>query len=60
MKKRLLKTAIMTAWAVTMAAPAFVNPFIDVPANHWAYKAINKLISAGIIDGYNDGTFCGG
>lgn len=59
MKKRLLKVAITTALTVAFAAPAFANPFSDVPAKHWAYDAVNKLAQAGIVDGYNDGTFRG-
>jgi len=59
MKKRLLKIAITTALAVAFAAPAFANPFTDVPNKHWAYDAVTKLAQAGIIDGYNDGTFRG-
>jgi hypothetical protein len=41
---------------------AFAAPnttFIDVPANHWSYDAVNKLVKAGILDGYSDGTFRG-
>ena len=59
MKKRLLKVAIATALTVAFAAPAFANPFSDVPAKHWAYDAVNKLSQAGIVDGYGDGTFRG-
>lgn len=40
-----------------LAAPA--NPFVDVPAKHWAYGAVAKLAKAGVIDGYGDGTFRG-
>ena len=40
-----------------LAAPA--NPFVDVPAKHWAYDAVNTLAKAGIVDGYGDGTFRG-
>ncbi len=40
-----------------MAAPA--NPFVDVPAKHWAYGAVAKLAKAGVVDGYGDGTFRG-
>jgi hypothetical protein len=58
-KKRLLKVAITTALTVAFAVPAFANPFSDVPAKHWAYDAVNKLAQAGIVDGYNDGTFRG-
>lgn len=62
MKKRLLKVAVTTALTVAFAVPAFAasaNPFSDVPAKHWAYDAVNKLAQAGVIDGYEDGTFKG-
>lgn len=59
MKKRLLKVAVATALTVAFAAPAFANPFTDVPAKHWAYDAVKKLAQAGIVDGYGDGTFRG-
>lgn len=59
MKKRLLKAAVATALTVAFAVPAFANPFSDVPAKHWAYDSVNKLAQAGIVDGYNDGTFKG-
>lgn len=29
-----------------------VNPFVDVPRDHWAYKAVNQLVKAGLINGY--------
>lgn len=59
MKKRLLKVAVTTALTIAFAVPAFANPFNDVPAKHWAYDAVNKLVKAGVVDGYNDGTFRG-
>lgn len=59
MKKRLLKVAITTALTVAFAVPAFANPFADVPANHWAYAAVNNLVKAGVVDGYSDNTFKG-
>ena len=40
-----------------LAAPS--NPFVDVPAKHWAYDAVSKLAKSGIVDGYGDGTFRG-
>ena len=40
-----------------MRAPA--TPFADVPANHWAYQAIQSLAADGLIDGYPDGSFKG-
>ncbi|MEG6585059.1 S-layer homology domain-containing protein [Dendrosporobacter sp. 1207_IL3150] len=60
MKKR-LAAMITTALVVGVASTTFAaaNPFVDVPAKHWAYDAVTKLAQAGIVDGYNDGTFRG-
>lgn len=60
MKKR-LAAAITTALVVGVASTTFAaaNPFVDVPAKHWAYDAVTKLAQAGIVDGYGDGTFRG-
>ncbi|MCX7971110.1 MAG: S-layer homology domain-containing protein [Negativicutes bacterium] len=48
---------------VVLLCPAVVaaaaNPFSDVPADSWAYKAVVQLAKDGIIDGYPDGTFKG-
>ncbi|MGA3038437.1 MAG: S-layer homology domain-containing protein [Vulcanimicrobiaceae bacterium] len=35
------------------------TPFSDVPANHWAYQAIQSLAADGLIEGYPDGRFKG-
>lgn len=59
MNKRLLKLAVTSALTVAFAVPAFANPFSDVPAKHWAYDAVNKLAQAGVVTGYEDGTFKG-
>lgn len=59
MNKRMLKVAVVSALTVAFAVPAFANPFTDVPVKHWSYDSVNKLAQAGIIDGYNDGTFKG-
>ena len=32
----------------------------DVPLDHWSYNALNKLASAGIIEGYPSGQYNGG
>jgi len=41
-------------------APAFAEqPFSDVPQDHWAYAAIDKLAASGIIEGYPSGRFDG-
>ncbi len=36
-----------------------VQPFPDVPANHWAYEYLNNLVAMGVIEGYPDGAFGG-
>lgn len=62
MNKRFLKVAVTSALAISFAVPAFAasaNPFSDVPQNHWAYQSIQQLAKAGVISGYNDGTFKG-
>jgi len=41
------------------AIPAFAGPFTDVPTDHWAYEAIDRLQGEGFIEGYPDGTFKG-
>ncbi len=35
------------------------TPFSDVPANHWAYQAIQSLAADGLVEGYPDGKFKG-
>jgi hypothetical protein len=42
---------------VAMAQESAEYP--DVPQNHWAYNAINKLSQAGIIEGMPNGTYMG-
>ena len=45
---------VIGAAAITFAA---VNPFEDVPADHWAYDAVAQLAADGVIEGYGDGTY---
>ncbi len=40
-------------------AGAASGPFADVPADHWAYQAVDTLQKAGIVIGYPDGTYGG-
>jgi hypothetical protein len=44
--------------AQTAGGPAS-GPFADVPADHWAYQAVDTLQRAGIVIGYPDGTYGG-
>ena len=61
MKKKFLVSAIvvgvLSLSSVVFAAQA--SPFTSVPKNHWAYPAVEKLVHAGLIDGYGDGDFRG-
>lgn len=52
---------LAVVFALSLAGTAFAaaNPFVDVPAKHWAYESLTKLARAGIVDGYGDGTFRG-
>lgn len=60
MKRKFLVLAALAA-LFAFAAPAFaaMNPFMDVPASHWAYDAVAQLASRGVISGYPDGTYKG-
>lgn len=59
MKKTLIITLALV-FVLSVAGTAFAaNPFVDVPANHWAYGAVAKLAKAGVVDGMGDGTYQG-
>ena len=47
------------ALAARAGARSRRTPLADVPANHWAYAAIQTLAADGLIDGYPDGSFKG-
>ncbi len=56
------KLGLLVAVAIlaAIAVPAFAQgAFQDVPTDHWAYQAVDKLAQAGLIEGYPDGTFKG-
>lgn len=59
--KKIFVTFLVLSFLLSTAIVAFAaaQPFVDVPANSWAYKAIAQLAKDGIIDGYGDGTFHG-
>ena len=60
MKKILVAAMVVALAAFAAPALAATNPFMDVPASHWAYDSIAQLASRGVISGYPDGTFKGG
>jgi len=60
--KLLASSAATAAVALAGVAPAFAQaggPFADVPTDHWAYSAVDKLQKAGVVIGYPDGTYGG-
>ena len=56
MKK--LTVILALALMLSLATPAFA--FVDVPEGHWAEEYLEKVVAAGIIEGFPDGTFRGG
>ena len=59
MKKFAIAAAAVIIAALAVPALAATNPFMDVPASHWAYDAVAQLASRGVISGYPDGSFKG-
>jgi len=61
MKKQHIMALAVAAAVSSTASIGFAatNPFTDVPADHWAYDAVNQLAKDGVIEGYGDGTFNG-
>jgi hypothetical protein len=61
MRKQFLVSAVvlgvLSFSSVALAAQA--NPFTSVPKDHWAYSAVEKLVQAGLVDGYGDADFRG-
>lgn len=60
MKKQLVVIlTLVFVLAAAQASFAAQSVFSDVPAKHWSYDAVSKLVKAGVLDGYSDGTFKG-
>lgn len=63
MKKNLKFIVFMLVTCLMVTLPAFAEEnaekvkFSDLNESHWAYAGIEKLVEAGIIAGYPDGTF---
>jgi len=60
--KRTVKYALSTALAAAFVVPAFAQsdtPFPDTKENHWAYEAVTRLKTDGILVGYPNGMFIG-
>jgi hypothetical protein len=61
--KRLATLVLAAAFSlgslVALGQGVSATPFSDVPANHWAYQAIQSLAADGLVEGYPDGKFKG-
>jgi len=56
---RRIFTLLVLAFIIGFASMAYSKTLVDVPSGHWAEDAVQKLVDAGLIDGYPDGTFGG-
>jgi hypothetical protein len=54
---RLLAASVVL---ISVTAAQAQDNFPDVPANHWAYEALNRMKKDGLLVGYPDGLFRGG
>lgn len=58
--KRIITLSLGVVIGMLAVAPAFAQDnFPDVPANHWAYEALETLKRDGVLVGYPDGKFRG-
>jgi hypothetical protein len=58
--QRTLKLALATVLGALVITPALAQDnFPDVPDNHWAYEALLRMKSNGLLVGYPDGLFRG-
>lgn len=55
-----MKKLLITLLAAVLASGAFAqSSFPDIPANHWAGDAVDRIADLGIVIGFPDGTFRG-
>ncbi len=55
-----MKKLAVTLLAALLASGAFAqSSFPDIPANHWAGDAVDRIADLGIVIGFPDGTFRG-
>lgn len=59
MRLALMVACLVFGMLVMTGQRSSATPFSDVPANHWAYQAIQSLAADGLVEGYPDGKFKG-
>lgn len=57
--KTTLKLALGAVLTVAVVTPALAQNFPDVPGEHWAYEALERMKREGLLVGYPDGLFRG-
>lgn len=57
MKKRIVVFLFMTLFLAVNITSTFALTFSDLSTYHWAYNNIMSLTKAGVINGYDDGTY---
>lgn len=55
--KRIFPLVLALVLSLGLCVPVLAADFSDVPADHWAYSAIQAAAEKGITSGYSDGTF---
>jgi hypothetical protein len=59
MKKHLTKLVAVVVIAIMGLSFVASAQFPDVPADHWAYDAVTRLVDEGLLNGMPDGNFHG-
>lgn len=57
MRKRIITFVLMSLFLMANLSSTFAITFSDLDSNHWAYQEITALTEAGIINGYENGTY---
>ena len=58
-RMEIILTVLVSCLVLGSVSAYAANPFSDVEPSSWAYQSVEQLASAGIINGYPDGTFKG-
>lgn len=58
-RNSLFASAALVALTLSAVPAMAQGPFSDVPTDHWAYQAVDKLKKAGVVEGYPDKTYGG-
>ena len=57
--KKLFTLIVAVGLVIGISSFAISATLVDVPSGHWAEDAVQKLLDAGMVEGYPDGTYKG-